>query len=132
MLKRLSHVNIEKLERGSRRRRQRSTGSDSAEWREALGSRLVRRAKALTKAIDEAGQMYAAEQLHQVRIATKKLRYALELAADAGVKAASAPLRALKRAQDTLGRLHDLQVLQTHVATVQAMPDGSGRRPTAG
>ena len=43
----------------------------------------------------------------------------------------SAPVRAVKRAQDTLGRLHDLQVLQSHVAAVQAeqpsnrsLPDG--------
>ena len=69
-----------------------------------------------------AGQMYAPEQLHQVRIAAKKLRYAMELAFDAGVKSASAPVRAVKRAQDTLGRLHDLQVLQSHVAAVQAEP----------
>ena len=31
--------------------------------------------------------MYAAEQLHAVRIATKKLRYALELIADARIAA---------------------------------------------
>ena len=71
-----------------------------------------------------AGHMYAPEQLHQVRIAAKKLRYAMELALDAGVKSASAPVRAVKRAQDTLGRLHDLQVLQSHVAAVQAQPSG--------
>ena len=71
-----------------------------------------------------AGHMYAPEQLHQVRIAAKKLRYAMELAFDAGVKSASAPVRAVKRAQDTLGRLHDLQVLQSHVAAVQAEPSG--------
>ena len=48
----------------------------------------------------------------------------MELALDAGIKSASAPVRAVKRAQDTLGRLHDLQVLQTHVAAVQAEPSG--------
>ena len=31
-------------------------------------------------------------------------------------------LRTIKRAQDMLGKLHDLQVLQTHVAAVQAEP----------
>jgi hypothetical protein len=30
----------------------------------------------------------------------------------------------LKRTQDNLGRLHDLQVLQAHVAAVQAAPAG--------
>ena len=86
-----------------------------------------------------AGQMYNPERLHQVRIATKKLRYGLEIAAESGIRSAAAPVRQLKRAQDTLGRLHDLQVLELHVAAVQAqppareLPDGSlrdgGRRP---
>ena len=94
------------------------TGSEA--WRQALGARLVNRAKALTVAMAAAGHMYAPEQLHQVRIAAKKLRYALELAKDAGIRSATARVRAVKRAQDTLGRLHDLQVLQTHVVAVQA------------
>ena len=33
-------------------------------------------------------------------------------------------VRALKRSQEMLGRLNDLQVLQTHVAAVQAAPIG--------
>ena len=57
-------------------------------WREALGARLLNRSKALHAAMDDAGHMYAPEQLHQVRIAAKKLRYGLELAVDAGVKPA--------------------------------------------
>ena len=65
------------------------------------------------------------EQLHQVRIASKKLRYALEIAADSGLKAAL-HVRALKRTQET-GRLHDLQVLQRHVPAVQAKPAGRAR-----
>ena len=40
----------------------------------------------------------------------------------AGAKSAAGPVRSVKRAQDTLGRLHDLQVLQSHVAAVQASP----------
>ena len=98
------------------------TGAEA--WRDALGARLLKRSKALAAAITAAGRMYSPEQLHQVRIAAKKLRYAMELAFDAGVKSASAPVRAVKRAQDTLGRLHDLQVLQSHVAAVQADPSG--------
>ena len=124
MLKRLERVNLEKLDR-----RLVSVGDVLAEtgaeaWRDALGARLLKRSKALAAAITAAGRMYSPEQLHQVRIAAKKLRYAMELAFDAGVKSASAPVRAVKRAQDTLGRLHDLQVLQSHVAAVQADPSG--------
>ena len=124
MLKRLDHVNVSKLERrlASVDDALAETGSEA--WRDALGARLLKRSKALTAAMAAAGHMYAPEQLHQVRIAAKKLRYAMELAFDAGIKSASAPVRAVKRAQDTLGRLHDLQVLQTHVAAVQAEPSG--------
>jgi hypothetical protein len=31
-------------------------------------------------------------------------------------------LGALKRAQETLGRLHDLQIIEQHVAALQALP----------
>ncbi|MGH9371390.1 MAG: CHAD domain-containing protein, partial [Vicinamibacterales bacterium] len=92
------------------------------EWREALAIRVGRRAKRLAAAIQAAGQMYTPERLHQVRIATKKLRYALELAADAGVAAARPLVAILKRAQTTLGRLNDLHVIQGHVAVVQVHP----------
>jgi pimeloyl-ACP methyl ester carboxylesterase len=77
---------------------------------------------ALTLAMNEAGQMYAPERLHAVRIAAKKLRYGLELAANSGVKQAAPHVRTIKRAQEMLGKLHDLQVLQVHVAAVQAEP----------
>ena len=38
------------------------------------------------------------------------------------MRAANPAVRTIKRVQDTLGRLHDVQVLQSHVAAVQAMP----------
>jgi CHAD domain-containing protein len=83
---------------------------------------LTKRARRLRAAVDEARQMYAPERLHAVRIAAKKLRYGVELAADSSIPQAMALLRPIKRAQDLLGRLHDLNVLQTHVAAVQAGP----------
>ena len=122
MLKRLEHVDVEKLDRRLAAIDAILSETGSEAWRHALGARLVNRAKALNVAMAAAGHMYAPEQLHQVRIAAKKLRYALELAKDAGIRSATARVRAVKRAQDTLGRLHDLQVLQTHVVAVQAAP----------
>ncbi len=50
----------------------------------------------------------------------KKLRYALEIASGVGVHSAAPLVRSLKRSQDQLGRLHDLQVLLVHVAAVHA------------
>ena len=122
MLKRLERVNVEKLDKRltSLARTLEEAGTD--DWREALSKRLLKRAKALRAAAADAGQLYEAERLHAVRIAAKKLRYAAELAAESGVKAANQPVRTIKRVQDTLGRLHDVQVLQAHVAAVQAMP----------
>ena len=125
MLHRLERVNVDKLDR-----RLDSVGValDAAKtepWRKVLGARLLSRARRLSKAMDEAGHMYAPESLHGVRIAAKKLRYGLELAADSGAREAAARVRTIKRAQDMLGKLHDLQVLQTHVAAVLAAPQSS-------
>jgi CHAD domain-containing protein len=125
MLKRLEQINLSKLDKRLNGVAVALAEAEREGWRDALGSRLVKRSRALAAAMADAGHIYAPDRLHAVRIAAKKLRYAMELASDAGVKSAAAPLRALKRAQDNLGRLHDLQVLQTHVAAVQA--DAPGR-----
>ena len=124
MLSRLGDVDAGKLERRLKSVAEALARDRTRAWRQVLGTRLVKRAKRLATAIEQAGQLYAPEQLHQVRIAAKKLRYGLELAADSGVAGAAPHLRALKRTQETLGRLHDLQVLQAHVAAVQAAPLG--------
>ena len=96
-------------------------------WRWALDARVSRRALALRHAIDKAGSVYLADRLHAARIALKKLRYALELDVESrGVKS-TPELRALKRMQEVLGRLHDLQVLVDHVRRVQASLDAAER-----
>ena len=125
MLERLDRVNIAKLERRLAGVAEALEETRSEDWRKALGTRIVKRARGLGKAIEDAGQMYSPERLHQVRIATKKLRYSLEIAAETGARAAVAPVRQLKRTQDDLGRLHDLQVLQEHVAAVQERAPGT-------
>jgi CHAD domain-containing protein len=123
MLERLARVNAEKL--GRRLGSVASALEEAADepWRKALAERLLQRSRRLAIAMNEAGHMYSAERLHQVRIAVKKLRYGLELASDSGLKQASPRVRTMKRAQDMLGKLHDLQVLQSHVAAVQARPE---------
>jgi CHAD domain-containing protein len=50
----------------------------------------------------------------------KKLRYTMELSAEAAGLKVTSDLRAVKREQDLLGRLHDLQVLIDRVRHVQA------------
>lgn len=125
MLKRLDRVNVAKLDRRLKTLGEALAEAEAEQWRETLGARLLKRSRLLKTAVENAGQLYEAERLHRVRIAAKKLRYAVELAAEIGVKEAKASVLAIKRAQDTLGRLHDLQVLQTHVAAVQAEPQSA-------
>ena len=64
--------------------------------------------------------MYLPERLHKVRIATKKLRYALELDAELAKVRSTPELRQLRKTQDLLGHLHDLQVLIDRTREEQA------------
>jgi CHAD domain-containing protein len=102
-------------------------GKFEAQWRGVLATRLMRRAKSVALALEGAGPVYVPERLHDVRISTKKLRYAVEIARDAGVGAATPLLRVLKRHQERLGHLHDLQMLLKHVRETEASP-GVGSR----
>lgn len=132
MLERLDAVDSKKLGRRLQAVGVALTQCDVERWRETLAVRLTKRAKRFTAAVHEAGHIYAPDRLHRVRIAAKKLRYTLELAADGGVAAARPLVRSLKRAQDTLGRLHDLQVLQHHVTAVKAAPPERRAGPDGG
>lgn len=96
--------------------------SKSAErsWRWVVDARVARRASRLATALQDAGAVYLPERLHAVRIAVKKLRYGVELSADIVGDTATPALRALKRGQDVLGRMHDIEVLIERVRQVQA------------
>jgi CHAD domain-containing protein len=124
---------IKKLERVTAKQRKSNgaaNGHSSAHqdvWRAALAATLMRRAKKLKTALDEAGSLYVPERLHGVRIAVKKLRYALEIAEETGQPAAKPLLKALKREQDRLGHLHDLEALLRHVRDAEAST-GAGAR----
>ena len=89
-------------------------------WKGSIDARVEARAMRLATAVQDAGAMYIPERLHAVRIALKKLRYALELSHEVAGVRGDADLRVLKRAQDLLGRMHDLQVLIERVRQVQA------------
>jgi CHAD domain-containing protein len=89
-------------------------------WRLAMDAQVAARASRLSAAIADAGAMYLPGRLHTVRIAMKKLRYAVELSTELAGARGGAALNALKRGQDVLGRLHDRQVLIERVRQVQA------------
>jgi CHAD domain-containing protein len=86
--------------------------SPDRQLRLALQRGVRARSRALERAIHAAGTLYAPELLHEVRIAAKKFRYALEIARDVSDLPMAGPLRRLKAQQDLLGRMHDLQVVQ--------------------
>lgn len=86
----------------------------------AARRRAARRAARLEAAVDSAGGIYLPERLHQVRIAVKKLRYALEIARDLSGSRAEARIRTLQRMQDLLGRMHDLEVLIARTRGLQS------------
>jgi CHAD domain-containing protein len=80
-----------------------------------LQDRVAENAGRLDAAVAAAGALFALDRLHEVRIAAKKLRYALELVEEllrVGTRRAVGRLRAM---QDLLGRMHDLGILADHV-----------------
>jgi CHAD domain-containing protein len=86
----------------------------------ALEARAARRATTAVDAMTAAGTVYAPVPLHHVRIALKKLRFALELKAEVSRQSARREMSALKASQDLLGRLHDLQVLLDEAREMQS------------
>jgi CHAD domain-containing protein len=93
---------------------------DEHAWHWAVEARIVRRAVTLDAALRDAGSVYVPERLHAVRVAAKKLRYALEISGEAGLKVARGDLGALKRCQDVLGRMHDLHLFVDRVREIQS------------
>jgi len=111
----------------------RSSGAAGAraavDWRTLLAARIRKRALRLGETLQRVGTLYAADPIHAVRIAAKKLRYTMELAETAGAPCGVDVAR-LRRLQDLLGRLRDLQVLQEHVRAV--LSGAAGHRAAAG
>ena len=90
-----------------------------------------RRAHRLGRTLDRAAGLYLSDRLHEVRIAVKKLRYALELEQRFSGSRAKAGIRTLKAAQALLGRMHDLEVLIARSRTTQASAGASSLKISA-
>ena len=72
----------------------------------------------------------SADRLHAVRVAAKKLRYALEIERELKRSRGTARITQLKRLQDLLGRMHDFEILIDRTRQVQAELAGSDRKLT--
>jgi CHAD domain-containing protein len=126
----VQHVDLERLQRKTLAAAARAIADDpeqaDVKRLRSVTRRASKRAFALQAAIENAGNIYLADRLHQVRIAVKKLRYSLEIARELSRSRALARIRLLKNVQDLLGRMHDLEVLITRIRALQ----GSDRAPT--
>jgi CHAD domain-containing protein len=93
-------------------------------------TQVARRARRLGAAIHHAGGLYLPDRLHGVRVAAKKLRYAMEIERELKRSKSTARIAQLKRLQDLLGRIHDFEILIDHTRTVQAELAGTDRTMT--
>lgn len=82
--------------------------------------RVARRATLARHLSHGTGVLYEPHQLHQVRIAVKRWRYALEVFTELRHVKPPALLADLRRVQDVLGRAHDLHVLGERIRGVEA------------
>lgn len=94
-------------------------------------TQAARRAVELREAIERAGGIYLADRLHRVRVAAKKLRYALEIQRELTRSRSTSHLNRLKVQQDLLGRIHDLEILIDHARRVQTTLTPRDRRGMA-
>lgn len=76
-----------------------------------LEARVARRARRVRETVESAGTVYFPERLHDVRVAIKKLRYALELLSEATGSVGAADLARLRTGQRLLGGLLDRHLL---------------------
>ena len=90
-------------------------------WDEVLAAQLRERAGTLRAALDRAGGVLFPNRLHGARIAMKKLRYAIEISIATGHRELDDVLRPLRKSQELLGRLHDLDVLSGALRAEDAM-----------
>lgn len=97
---------------------ERDAGEDKAGA--AIAASCAARADRLGRALRAAGTIYAAEPLHRLRIATKKLRYTLRASGRTFAPFVHRDVRRLKKFQERLGRIHDAQVTQRLVRELAA------------
>ncbi len=80
-------------------------------WENVLGAELRDLAGAVAAGIDRAGGVMFSNRLHEARISIKKLRYAMEIATVTGRANLERSVRSVRKAQQILGSIHDLDVL---------------------
>lgn len=106
-----------------RRFRHMREGVNHAEALASARARRKKRAATLGRSVAEIGALYVPDQLHAIRIATKKLRYALEWEQQIGRKGWVRERKVLEAAQEELGEWHDRLVLQERIHRLRRSGD---------
>ena len=88
-------------------------------WRSTLRERIDERAMKLRQAVEHAGGVYMPNRIHAVRIALKKLRYAVEIAQQTGMWRPPRMLRDARRLQERLGTIHDMELLLRRLKDIE-------------
>ena len=83
-------------------------------------------------ACNQANKIRSVENLHDLRIATKRLRYRAELLADIGASSLRPMVKDLKEIQSALGDWHDRSVLLQSIAEFIGQPEFLARQPGMG
>ena len=82
-----------------------------ATWRQHLEKQLVSRSLAVGDACHRAATVYMPNRSHAARIAIKRLRYSVEIAHETALWRPPRLLKDLRRVQESLGEIHDRQML---------------------
>jgi CHAD domain-containing protein len=133
MCKRIGRVDLDKLEHRTAAAGKRHAGGRLRDPRRIVAARLraAHRAGRLREAIENAAGIYLPDRLHKVRIAVKKLRYAMEVSRELSGSRGEARIGTLREAQDLLGRMHDHEVLIARVRGVQGSSQAPNLRVSA-
>ena len=116
LVKQLEEVDVEMLRAAApRESRLLPPRRNDLGWRRQLAHRLELRADRLERKVDRASGIYFPNRLHKVRIALKKLRYLAEIAEQTQAWQPARLVRDAKRMQDTLGVMHDMDVLLDYI-----------------
>jgi CHAD domain-containing protein len=107
---------VRDVERAARR----GHGGLPVRERRRLARGVIDRARDLGAAVADAGAILIVDRVHVVRISGKRLRYALELTGELRLARTGSLVSSLRTVQDTLGALHDLDVLRVEVGRLRA------------
>jgi CHAD domain-containing protein len=116
LIKKVETLELEAIDRALQRARgPRHLLHRDRHWRTALRNHVIGRAADVQRSLQHAGGVYFPNRAHAARVTIKQLRYAVELAAATGAWQVPSDLKALRRAQESLGDAHDYEVLLARV-----------------